>query len=326
MRVLVLAMAFLVSTIAGANAQPSGGLAWPEKPIRLIIPFAPGGGTDIASRLLAERLTEQLGRNVVVENRPGGNGAIAGELVARATPDGYTLLVATTSGHAFAPALGVKFPFDPIADFAPVALFGRFPVVLVVHPSVRATTLAEFVALVQAAPGKLNYGSAGNGSTNHMVMELIAQARGLNMVHVPYRGAGPAGQDLLAGQIQALVDSVAAALPNIEAGKVRALAVSTEQRQPALPNVPTLREGGIDVVYAGWTAVLAPARTPETITSRINRAVESALSDARVRERYTGLGIEPATMSTVALGQFLAAEIKRWTEVVQRAGIKLEQN
>lgn len=319
---LLLALILLaVGLAAAARAQ-----TWPEKPIRLIIPFAPGGGTDIASRLLAERLTDQLGRNVVVENRPGGNGAIAGELVARAAPDGYMLLVATTSGHAFAPALGVKFPFDPIADFAPVALFGRFPVVLVVHPSVRATTLAEFVQLVLAEPGKLNYGSAGNGSTNHMVMELIAQARGLNMVHVPYRGAGPAGQDLLAGQIQALVDSIAAALPNIEAGKVRALAVSTEQRQPTLPNVPTLREGGIDVVYAGWTAVLAPARTPDAITSRINRAVEVALADQRVRERYVTLGIEPATMGAKALGEFLDMEIKRWTAVVQRAGIKLDPN
>ncbi len=322
MRRTVRTIALIVALLGGnteAQAQ-----SWPEKPVRLVIPFAPGGGTDIASRLIAERLGESLGRSVLVDNRPGGNGAVAGEHVARSAPDGYTLLVATTSGHSFAPALGVKLPFDPIADFAPVALFGRFPVVLVVHPGVRATTLAEFVALVLAEPGRLNYGSAGNGSTNHMVMELIAQSRGLNMVHVPYRGAGPAGQDLLTGQIQAMVDSVAAALPNIEAGRLRALAVSTERRQAALPEVPTLREGGIDVVYAGWTAILAPARTPDAIVERLNRAVETALTDARLRERYAQLGIEPETLTPASLSRFLVTDKDRWTEVVGRAGIKLD--
>jgi tripartite-type tricarboxylate transporter receptor subunit TctC len=303
-------------------ALPASAQTWPEKPVRLVVPFAPGGGTDIAARLIAERLSERLGKTVVVENRPGANGAIAGELVARAAPDGYTFLVATTSGHAFAPALGVKLPYDPIADFAPVALFGTFPTVLVVHPGVRAATIAEFIALALAEPGKLNYGSAGNGSTNHMVMELIAQARGLQMVHVPYRGAGPAGQDLLAGQIQAMVDSVAAALPNIEAGKLRALAVSTDHRQPTLANVPTLREAGIDVVYAGWTAIVAPARTPEAVIARLNREVGAALADPKVRERYVQLGIEPATMPADALGRFMVADKERWTEVVRRAGIK----
>jgi tripartite-type tricarboxylate transporter receptor subunit TctC len=319
MRCFAQAVALVAALLAGNGASAQ---AWPEKPIRLVIPFAPGGGTDIASRLIAERLADSLGRSVLVDNRPGGNGAVAGEHVARSAPDGYTLLVATTSGHSFAPALGVKLPFDPIHDFAPVALFGRFPVVLVVHPGVQATTLAEFVALVLAGPGKLNYGSAGNGSTNHMVMELIAQSRGLNMVHVPYRGAGPAGQDLLTGQIQAMIDSVAAALPNIEAGRLRPLAVSTETRQPALPDVPTLREGGIDVVYAGWTAILAPARTAEAIIGRVNRAVESALADTRLRERYAQLGIEPATLSPAALAGFLVADKDRWTDVVRRAGIK----
>lgn len=321
MRYAARVIALTAALFGGAAAQAQ---TWPEKPIRLVIPFAPGGGTDIASRLIGERLTDSLGRTVVVDNRPGGNGAVAGEHVARSAPDGYTLLVATTSGHSFAPALGVKLPFDPIADFAPVALFGRFPVVLVVHPGVRATTLAEFVALVLNEPGKLNYGSAGNGSTNHMVMELIAQTRGLNMVHVPYRGAGPAGQDLLTGQIQAMVDSVAAALPNIEAGRLRALAVSTEQRQSALPQVPTLREGGIDVVYAGWTAILAPARTSDATVERLNRAVSAALAEPRLRERYAQLGIVPETLTPAALGAFLVSDKDRWTDVVRRAGIKLD--
>jgi len=319
---LLLLGAFLLAPLIAPTAAAQ---SFPNRQIRLVIPFPPGGGTDIAARLVGEKLAAQLKQTVVPDNKPGANGVIASELVARAAPDGYTLLVATGSSHAFAPALGVKLPFDPVKDFIPVALIGQFPTVLVVNPAVPGKTLRDFVDYARQNPKKLNYGSAGNGSTNHFLGELLKQTAGLDMVHVPYKGSGPAAQDLLGGQIHAMVDSVAAAKGNIEAGKLRALGVTTAQRVAQLPDVPTLKEGGIDIEYAGWVIVMAPAGTPADVVTTLHDAFTAAMADPAVIDRYGKQGIVIRTMGLAELPVYLRGDKERWAKVAAQAGLKAEQ-
>ncbi|MEO8542744.1 MAG: tripartite tricarboxylate transporter substrate binding protein [Burkholderiaceae bacterium] len=304
--------------------SPASAQSFPSHQIRLVIPFPPGGGTDIAARLVGEKLGAQLKQTVVADNKPGANGVIASELVARAAPDGYTLLVATGSSHAFAPALGVKLPFDPVKDFIPVALIGQFPTVLVINPAVPAKTMREFVDYARQNPKKLNYGSAGNGSTNHFLGELVKQSAGIDMLHVPYKGSGPASQDLLAGQIQVMVDSVAAAKGNIEAGKLRALGVTTAQRVAQLPDVPTLKESGFDIEYAGWVVVMAPAGTPADVVNTLHDAFATAMADPVVIDRYGKQGIIIKPMSLTELPVYLRNDKERWAKVAAQAGLKAE--
>ncbi len=305
-------------------ANPAAAQSFPNRQIRLVIPFPPGGGTDIAARLIGEKLGIGLKQTVVPDNKPGANGIIASELVARAAPDGYTLLVATGSSHAFAPALGVKLPFDPVKDFIPVALIGQFPTVLVINPAVPAKTMREFVDYARQNPKKLNYGSAGNGSTNHFLGELVKQTAGIDMLHVPYKGSGPASADLLAGQIQAMVDSVAAAKGNIDAGKLRALGVTTAQRVAQLPDVPTLKESGFDIDYAGWVVVMAPAGTPAEVVTTLHDAIAAAMTDPAVVERYGKQGIVIKPMSLAELPVYLRNDKERWAKVAAQAGLKGE--
>jgi tripartite-type tricarboxylate transporter receptor subunit TctC len=319
---LLLLCACLLSPLIAPTASAQ---AFPNRQIRLVIPFPPGGGTDIAARLVGEKLGAQLKQTVVPDNKPGANGVIASEQVARAAPDGYTLLVATGSSHAFAPALGVKMPFDPVKDFIPVALIGQFPTVLVVNPAVPGKNLREFLEYARQNPTKLNYGSAGNGSTNHFLGELLKQTAGIDMLHVPYKGSGPASQDLLGGQIQVMVDSVAAAKGNIEAGKLRALGVTTAQRVAQLPDVPTLKEGGVDIEYAGWVVVMAPAGTPPEVVATLHRAFEAAMTDPVVVDRYGKQGIVIRAMSLTELPVYLRNDKERWAKVAAQAGLKADQ-
>ena len=305
-------------------ANPAAAQSFPNRQIRLVIPFPPGGGTDIAARLIGEKLGIGLKQTVVPDNKPGANGIIASELVARAAPDGYTLLVATGSSHAFAPALGVKLPFDPVKDFIPVALIGQFPTVLVINPAVPARTMREFVDYARQNPKKLNYGSAGNGSTNHFLGELVKQTAGIDMLHVPYKGSGPASADLLAGQIQAMVDSVAAAKGNIDAGKLRALGVTTAQRVAQLPDVPTLKESGFDIEYAGWVVVMAPAGTPADVVTTLHDAIAATTTDPAVVEGYGKQSIVIKPMSLAELPVYLRNDKERWAKVAAQAGLKGE--
>ncbi len=314
----------LVTCLLLLLANPVSAQTYPQRPLRLVIPFPPGGGTDLAARLVAEKLAVGLKQPVVADNKPGANGVIASDLVAKAAPDGYTLLVATGSSHAFAPALGVNLPFDPVKDFVPVALIGQFPTVLVVNPALPAKTMREFVEYARQNPKKLNYGSAGNGSTNHFLGELIKQDAGIDLVHVPYKGSGPATADLLAGHIQAMVDSVAAAKGNIEAGKVRALGVTTPQRVAQLPDVPTLKESGYDIDYAGWVVIMAPAATPADIVTTLHQAITTVMADPAVVDRYGKQGIIIRPMTLAELPVYLRNDKERWAKVAARAGLKAE--
>ncbi len=313
--------------LAGAAAlasHPARAQRFPDRPIRMIIPFAPAGGTDIAARLLGEQLSSILGQQVIADNRPGANGVIAGEALRAAPADGHTILVATAASFGAAPALGQKLPYDVERNFTPVAMLGLFPLVLNAAPALQARDLAGFLDLARRSPGALNYASAGVGGTNHLVFELIAQAAGIRLTHVPYRGAALAATDLMSGQVQVMVDSLAASLQNIEGGKVRALGVTSANRQPQLPDVPTLKEQGVDVVYPGWASFVVAAGTPPSLVDALNAAINRALTADLLQKRYRDLVIESAAWSPAETARFMAADRATLTELVRRTGIKVE--
>lgn len=310
--------------MAGLAPLSAHAQAFPTQPIRFVVPFAPAGGTDIAARLLAENLAAILGQNVLIDNRPGANGVIAGEAVRSAPPDGYTLLVATAASFAGAPALGQKLPYDVEKDFLPVGMLGLFPLVLNVAPNLPVNSLAEFLALAKQQPGKMNFASAGLGGTNHLVFELLAQATGIQLQHVPYRGAALAATDLMSGQVQAMVDSLAASLGNIQAKKVKALALTTSNRQPQVPDLPTMKEQGVDLVYPGWASLVAPAGTPPAIIATLNAGIAKAMAAPALRQRYEQLSIEPVAWSAEETGRFMAQDRAALTALVKKTGIKAE--
>jgi tripartite-type tricarboxylate transporter receptor subunit TctC len=309
--------AALISTAASAQT-------FPARPIRMIIPFAPAGGTDIAARLLGEQLGPLIGQQIVADNRPGANGIIAGEALRQSEPDGHTLLIGTAAAFSAAPALGQKIPYDVDKDFAPVAMLGLFPLVLTASPTLGVKTLAEFIAKAKAEPGRLNFASAGAGGTNHLVFEMIMQAAGIKLTHVPYRGASLATTDLMTGQVHVFVDSLAASRPNIEAGKIVALGVTTANRQPQIPAVPTLKEQGIDVSYAGWASFVAPAGTPEAVLRRLNAEINRALSTDALVRRFGEIGIEPVRWSVEETTAFKRRDRQVLTDLVKATGIKVE--
>lgn len=314
-------LAGLASTLGAGSARA----AFPERPIQLVVPFAPAGGTDIAARRLGETLARQLGQSLIIDNRPGANGIVAGQAVVKAPADGHALLVATAASFAAAPALGQKLPYDVEHDFAPVGMLGLFPLVLNASPTLPVASLTEFLTYARQRPGQLNFASAGIGGTNHLVFEMIMQAASLKLAHVPYRGAGLAAADLMSGQVHVMVDSLAASLGNIQGGKLKALAVTTEARQPQLPDLPTLREQGVDVVYPGWASIAAPAGiAPDTLRT-LNAAINAAMADAELVARYRELVIEPVAWSPRETGAFMARDRAILTELVAKTGIKLTE-
>lgn len=315
----------LLASLASALGAGSARAAFPERPIQLVVPFAPAGGTDIAARRLGETLARQLGQSVIIDNRPGANGIVAGQAVVKAPADGHTLLVATAASFAAAPALGQKLPYDVAHDFAPVAMLGLFPLVLNASPALPVTSLAEFLAYAKQRPGQLNFASAGIGGTNHLVLEMIMQAAGLKLAHVPYRGAGLAAADLMSGQVHVMIDSLAASLGNIQGGKVKALAVTTDVRQPQLPDLPTLKEQGVDVVYPGWASIVAPAGIAPDTLRILSTAINAAMADAELVARYRELVIEPVAWSPQETGAFMARDRTILTELVAKTGIKLTE-
>jgi tripartite-type tricarboxylate transporter receptor subunit TctC len=295
--------------------------AWPTKPVKIIAPFAPGGTADTLGRLVAQKLGEQMKASFVVENRPGAGGALGSDIVAKAAPDGYTLLVSGIASHAIAPALPQGTPYDPVRDFTHIAFFGGPPAVLAVHPSVEAKNLREFVALAKSKP--LSYGSPGNGTQGHLVAELFKQRAGIDLQHVPYKGGSASMADLIAGHIPSVSATLTTAATQIRAGRARALAISAASRLPDFPDLPTFAELGYpELVATVWFSLSGPANLPADIVERLNAEVNRALEAPDVRERLKPEGIVPSRMSAKEFSAYVAAEVKRWAPVVRASGAK----
>jgi tripartite-type tricarboxylate transporter receptor subunit TctC len=308
---------------AQAEAQPAQ--KFPEKPIRFIVPFPPGGGNDILARMLAPKIAESLGQPVVIDNRAGAGGNIGTDLAAKSPPDGYTIVIASNQ-VTMNPALYSRLPFDIEKDFAPVALAASVPMVLVVHPSVAATSVRELIALAKASPGKLNHSTPGAGTPQHIAFEVFNHAAGINITHVPYKGTGPAVADLIAGQVQAAFGTMASIEQHVKAGKLRAIAVATPRRSVAMPNVPTLAESGLpgfDVSL--WYSILAPAGTPAPILARLSAEIAKALAAPDVRERLTAQGFEISYLNPEQMNDLMKRDIARWGKSLREIGLKLEQ-
>jgi len=308
----------LVAALPAAHAQPG---KWPEKPVRMVVPFAPGGGTDIVGRMVAVRLSEEFGQHFVVDNRGGAGGSIGVEIVARAAPDGYTLAMVAAS-YSANPAL-YKLSFDPVKGIAPIGMISAGPVILVVHPSVKANNLKEFLALARAKPGTLNYGSTGTGGSMHLAFVLFRDMTQTDMHHIPYKGTGPALIDLLSGQIQFMLAPGPAAIPQVKAGKLRALAVSTPKRSPAMPELPAIDEQVPGFEYTSWHGMWATAGTSKEIVLRLNQALARILKRPDVQERLRVHGVEPSHSTPEEFARRLDREIATWKKVVKTHNIKI---
>ena len=318
---LVAAMAALMLG-AGAQAQAQ---AYPTKPLELVVPFAPGGTVNLMGRILATRLAEVLGQPVIVNNKDGAGGSIGANVVAKAAPDGYTLLLATMGQQSIQPLLFKKLPYDAHKDFVPIALFSTVPNVLAVSADTPARTLAELLQYARANPGKLNMASAGTGSVNHLTGELFMLRAGVNFTHIPYKGAGPATTDLLANQVQVLFANLPNVLPHLKSGKVRVLAVASEKRSPAIPDVPTLAEAGVrDAVVESWYAVMAPAGTPAPIVRKLQDSVIRIANEKPMIAQLADQGALPFPGSSADLARLSAEETRRWTDVIRSARIQLD--
>jgi len=298
--------------------------AYPDHPIRFVVPVAAGGGNDIVARLLAQKLTDAWGQSVVVDNRPGAATAIGAEIVARAIPDGYTIMLTSVS-FAINAGMRKQLPFDPVRDFATITQVARVPQIMVVNPAVPATTLAEFIALAKAKPGQLNYASAGTGSSTHLAMELFMDMTGTKLNHVPYKGTAPGLTDVIAGHVQITFDAIPPTLPHVKSNRVRALAIGGTQRFPTLPDVPTLAEAGLpNYTFQSWFGIFAPARTPEAVVRTLNRELVRIIALPETRKAFVELGIEPVGTSPEDFGKYLRAEIARWSDVMRAHNIRGE--
>jgi tripartite-type tricarboxylate transporter receptor subunit TctC len=312
-------------TFAIAFAVPATAQDYPNKPVRLIVPFAPGGLADTSARAVAEKLGARLGQSVVVENRAGASGNIGMQAVAQSAPDGYTLVLGFDGTVVINPHIFSKPGFDVLADFAPVTKLGDAVLLLVAHPSVPAKNIRELIAYEKTRPGTLSYGTSGTGGTPHLVGELLNQRLGTKFVHIPYKGGGQAVIDVVGGQIPLVFTAVASAQQHVKSGKVIGIGVSSAKRAASLPDVPTFAESGLtDFVVDSWVGILAPARTPKAIVDRLQRELAEVLKDPEVRGRYETLGIEPVANTPEQFGAQIRADLARWEKVVKQAGIKVE--
>lgn len=319
------ALAGAAFAIAAAHLTPAMAADnWPSKPITLVVPFASGGTTDIIGRAVGQRLGEALGQPVVVDNRPGAGGTIAGALVARASHDGYTLLLATVA-HTMAPGIYKTLPYDFQRDLEPVGMVALTPNVLIVNPSIPARTVQELIAYIKANPGKINYGSAGIGSTEHLSGELFRAATGTDISHVPYKGGAPMMTDLMAGQIQMAIETSPSANPHVKSGKVKALAVTSAKRSPAYPGVPTVAESGVPgYEVTTWFALMVPRGTPEPIRQRMSAELSKVLKQPDVLKRFEEQGVTAGDMTPPQLANFIKTETAKWTKVAKDSGAKAE--
>jgi tripartite-type tricarboxylate transporter receptor subunit TctC len=315
------AFAFVATVLLAGSAFAQ---EWPTRPITLVVPFAAGGTTDLVARPIAQALTEKLGQPVVVENRAGAGGTLAAGMAAKAAPDGYTIFLATVA-HTMAPGLYKSLPYDFEKDFEPVTLAAQVPNVLIVHPSVPAKTVGELIAYIKANPGKINFGSAGPGSTEHMSGELFRAMLGADMVHVPYKGGAPMMTDLIGGQIQMAIETSGSAMPHIQAGSVRALAVSTAERSPFFPDLPTLAEAGLkgyDVTT--WFGFMVPKGTSPAVRDKLYRQISDILKDPNIAARLRDMGAQPGGQPSAEVASFIAAETEKWKKVAKDSGARID--
>ena len=320
---LLLALCALGCCVPAHSAGPADD--YPNRPIRLVVPFPPGGGTDIVARVIVVKLTEGWGQQIIIDNRGGAGGVIGADTVAKSTPDGYTLLFGTPGALVINPLLNSKLPYNAMRDFAPVSLLALNPQLLAVHVSVPAGTVKELIALARAQPHKLNYASVGEGTPNHLAMELFKSMTGTDMVHVPYKGAAPAVTDLVGGHVQLMFNPMPPLLPHVKSGRLKALAVGGTQRSGALPDVPTVAEAGVPgYEYVTWYSIVAPARTPRAIIDKLNARLAEVLAMPDVAQRLSVQGAEPRASTPGELSRFMQEDTKRLGGIIRSAGIKGE--
>lgn len=317
------------AAMAVTGVAPMRARAQSEKPVVLVVPYAPGGTTDMLGRLLAQQLAPILGRTVVVENRPGAGTAVGASYVARAAPDGSTLLLATSTTLAINPSLYSKLTYDPARDLAAIGLVAAVPFMVVVQPSLGVATLADLVALAKARPDALIYGSAGNGSPQHLIAEMFKAASGIQMRHVPYKGSAPALTDLVGGQINVMFSDLAPALPHVRSGRLSALAVTTAKRQPSVPDIPTIAESGVsgtaDFEAVAWQGIVAPGATPPGIAAELNRQLDKVLAQPEVRARLHEVNVEPRSSASPAqFAAYIRSEAQRWGKVIAASGATVD--
>lgn len=309
-----------------AWAASTGAAEYPTRPLRLVVSFPPGGSADFQARILGPKLTEQLRQQIVVDNRSGGSGVVALELVARSQADGYTLLLGPMSALAINPALFSTLPYDSVKDFAPISMTSRVTLALAASQSLPANSIKELIALAKGSPGKLSYGSTGIGNVTHLAGEMLKSLAGVDLVHVPYKGAGPQLIDVMSGNVAVGFVSLTAAIPHVRAGRLKVLVVSSKQRMSATPDIPTVSEAGMpDIEIAtGWFGILAPARTPKDVLSRLNAEIVKAIQTPEVHERFVGQGLDPATSTANEFSALIRSDLVRWAKVVKQAGIRAQ--
>jgi len=294
---------------------------FPTKPLRMVVPFAPGGPTDIVGRAVSQRLTETFGQTVVVDNRAGAGGVVGADLVAKAPPDGYTVLLCSTGAMAINPGLVPNIPYDAVRDFAPLSLVVTIPYLLLVNTPSALQSVKDLIAAARAKPGSINYGSAGIGSTSHLAGELFKSMAKIDMTHVPYKGSAPAATDLIGGQLQTMFDAVAVALPLVRGGKLRALGISTAKRSALVPDVPTISESGVPgYEVATWHGICAPARTPHAVVTALNRAIVAAVNQPDTRQRLVGIGADVVGSTPEEFGRFMRSELAKWSRIIKQSG------
>ena len=318
-------IALAIGLAASALCTTAVAQTWPVKPIKWIVPFAPGGTTDILARTIGEKLTTSLGQPVIVENKPGAGGGVGADFTAKAAPDGYTIMGGTISTHAINASLYKSLPYDPVKDFVPITMIVRLPNLLVVNPEIPAKNVGELIALLKANPGKYSFASSGNGTSQHLSGELFKSMAGVEMQHIPYKGSPPALQDVVAGQVAMTFDNITTAWPLAKGGKLRALAVTTAKRSSIAPEVPTLAESGLVGYEVGsWQGVFAPAGTPPAIVARLNTEIVKIINMPDVKEKLMGLGAEPVGNSSEEFGAIVKAEVVKWADVVKKSGAKVD--
>jgi tripartite-type tricarboxylate transporter receptor subunit TctC len=316
--------AALLASIAALSAGPAAA-QYPDRPIKLVVPFPAGGGADALARTIMPRVAQELGTSIVIDNRPGAGGNVGAEFVAHAAPDGYTLLYGTNGTHAINRTLYAKQGFDPVRDFAPVSRMTQIAALLVVNPSVPAKSVAELVDFAKANPGRVFFASAGNGTTSHLAGELFKTSAGIDIVHVPYRGGGLAAADVAGGQVQMMIDVMPNVLPLATGGKLRAIGVTTAARVPAAPEIPTIAESGLPgFEVSAWDGIFAPAGTPAAVVDRLNAAIRTALADPKVREALVARGAQPVASTPDELARHVATESEKWARVVRQSGAKID--